>query len=153
MNRWCFGIFVLCVGFAASAVGCQKRSIQNDFKNPFEKEDLLMPAASYQYLLTGPRGTSVDIAVDYETNKDQKVPVQLTVESSDARRHFGVRVPGSGMRQAVCGVSLEPRAGVRVQVRNLQLLRSVPFAIRIERAPSPICSPQTTVPTMILVHK
>ena len=133
--------------------GCQNKAINNTFEDPFEREDLLLPAASYHYMLNAPRGTSVDIAVDYEAPEDKQTPVQLTVEASDARRHVGVRVPGSGMRQAVCGVALEPRGDVRVQVRNLKLLRSVPFAIRIERAPSPICSPQTTVPSMLLVKR
>lgn len=143
-------VFLLLMG-VLFLFGCEKRSIQGDFGEPFEHTDLLLPGATHSFSVTGPRGMSVDIAVDYDAFKNAEDPVQLVVQGSDARSYVGARVAGSGLPQAICGVSLEPRAGIQVKVRNLKLLRSIPFALRIEREPSFICSPHLTSPSMFLV--
>ena len=138
----------------ASVAACQRTTISDDFTSPYEQEDLVLPGATHVYTLTGPRGVAVDIAVDYDEEQGAKTPpLELVVQSPDAKRQVATRVRGSGMKRGVCGVVLEPRAGVTVQVQNKRLTRSVPFALRIERSPSPICSPYSTVPSMVLVQK
>ncbi len=135
---------------ALAAMGCERTVISDDFTSPYEEEDLVLPGATHVYTLTGPRGIAVDIAVDYDEKSTPSL--ELVVQSPDSKRHIATKVHGSGMKRGVCGVVLEPRAGVTVQVQNRSLTRSVPFALRIERSPSPICSPYTTVPTMVLVQ-
>jgi hypothetical protein len=138
--------------FLVSVSGCHQVNITDDFKRPYEAEELLLPAATHFYNLSGPRGVAVDIAIDFDESK-LKSPPQLAVVSSEGPSQIGVRVPGSPMRRAVCGVPLDPEGGVRVVVQNQNLLRSIPFSLRIEQAPSLICSPQTAVPSMVLVQR
>ncbi len=126
--------------------------MRDDFVTAYEHADILLPGATHYFTVTGPRGMSVDIALDYDVLGEAGNTVQLTVKGSDARRYVGERVPGSGLPLAICGVSLEPRAGTRVMVKNLKLVRSVPFALRIEREPSHICNPHETVPSLLLVE-
>lgn len=137
---------------ALGSTGCERMTVEGDFSRPYEHSGLLLPATTHFYTITGPRGLSVDIALDYDAFEETSKPVQLVVLSPDARQHVGVKVPGSGLPQAVCGISLEPRAGVVVKVQNLKLVRSLPFALRIERSPSPICAPYIKAPSMMLVE-
>lgn len=130
--------------------GCLHIEVADDFTRPYENEDLLMPASSHIYTLSGPRGVAVDIAIDYE--EKARLAPQLTVGRVEGGMQVGVRVPGSLMRRAVCGVVLDPAGGVEVVVQNQNLFRSVPFSLRIERAPSLICTPHTTAPSMVLVQ-
>ncbi len=138
---------------AGTLVACQRTKISDDFRSPYEEEDMVLPGATHVYTLTGPRGVAVDIAVDYDEDKDAKTPaLELVVQSPDSKRQVAVKVRGAGMKRGVCGVVLEPRAGITIQVQNKRLTKSVPFALRIERSPSPICSPYSTVPSMVLVQ-
>lgn len=132
--------------------GCERKNLRDDFATAYEFADILLPGATHHFTITGPRGMSVDIALDYDELEEAGDSVQLMVKGSDARTYVGEKVPGSGLPLAICGVSLEPRAGTRVKVRNLKLVRSVPFALRIERDPSHICNPHVTAPSLLLVE-
>ena len=131
---------------------CRRMKIHDDFRSPYESEDLVPPASSRFYSVSAPTGVMVDIAVDYDQAPSTTPPVQLMVRGGNRRTRLANKVAGAGMKRAVCDVSIHAASAIDVQVENLKLTRSVPFSIRIERSPSPICHPYNTVPSMMLVR-
>ncbi|MFC1482356.1 hypothetical protein ACFL51_00970 [Myxococcota bacterium] len=135
--------------------GCRRIVIASDFESPYELEDILLPQSTRSYVLAGPPGTKVDIGLDFEESERRADHMQLTVVIDEHQRQ-GAPVAGSQIRRAVCGVKLT-RAGVRVDVENLNTIRSAPFSLRIERWPSRsersrICHPRRVVPSSVLVR-
>lgn len=140
------------VALLASALlaGCGRVAISNDFRSPYERESVLMPQTSRSYVLTGPSGVRVDVGIDFEEGAARNDHLRLTVDQPGHRRQ-GAHVPGGQLSRAVCGVELTP-AGVPVVVQNLNALRSAPFALRIARSPSRMCSPRRVIPSSALVQ-
>ncbi len=134
----------------AGLSACQRTSIAGDFQRPLEEQRLVLPGSSHVFILSGQRRLTVDIALDYES--DDQEALTLLVGSHTGSPKTGRPVRGAGMRQAVCGVALSPSHTLDVIVQNKVLTRSVPFALRVEPAPSPICTPYTEVPSMLLVQ-
>ena len=130
--------------------GCQRTDIHDDFRKPVEERRLVLPGASHILTLSGSRRVTVDVAVDYDAQDADDLV--LFVQSGSRRIQMGRPVRGAGMKQAVCGVSVGPREQLEVVVQNRKLTRSVPFSIRVEPSPSPICSPYTEAPSMLFVR-
>lgn len=134
----------------ALLAGCGRVAISDDFRAPYERESVLMPQTSRSYVLTGPSGVRIDVGIDFEEGAARNDHLLLTVDQEGNRRH-GAHVPGGQLSRAVCGVKLTS-AGVPVVVQNLNSLRSAPFALRIARSPSRMCSPRRVVPSSALVE-
>ncbi|MCD6498681.1 MAG: hypothetical protein J7M25_10330 [Deltaproteobacteria bacterium] len=145
-------LLIVVAGAVLQVQACRRLKIHDDFRSPYEAEDLVPPASSRFYSVSAPTGVMVDIAVDYDQAPSATPPVQLMVRSGHRRPRLADKVAGGAMKRAVCGVSIGAASSIDVQVQNLKLTRSVPFSIRIERSPSPICQPYNTVPSMVLVR-
>jgi hypothetical protein len=147
---------MICVAAVAAGLGaCRRIAIVDDFQRPYEQEGILLPKATRSYVLKGPPGRKVDIGLDFEEGEGRADRMLLTVSLS-GRQITGMPVPGSQIRRAVCGVVLT-RSGVKVDVQNLNVIRSAPFSLRIERSssrsPSSICWPRRHVPSSALVQR
>lgn len=136
---------------AAALGGCRRLSIDNDFRQPYEQESLLLPQSSRSYVLAGPPGVRVDVGLDFEEGSERADRLQLTVQDEGELR-LGAHLPGSQVSRAVCGVTLTS-GGVAVDVENLNRLRSAPFALRIERSPSRFCLARRPIPSSALVSR
>lgn len=144
-------LFVALLGLTSALAGCRRIAIDDDFRNPYEKESILLPQASRSYLLAGPPGVRVDVGLDFEEGSERVDRLQLTVGVDGALRQGDI-LPGSQVSRAVCGVTLTP-SGVPVDVQNLNTLRSATYALRIERSPSRFCQAMRLVPSTALVQR
>jgi hypothetical protein len=142
-------LIALALGLLGGA--CRQVSTLDNFPLPYEHDEILMPQSTRSYVLAAPRGTTVDIGLDFDDQGSRTGRVQLMVASRTGPR-LGAEVPGSQMKQAVCEVALTPD-GVQVNVQNLSAIRSASYAIRIERSPSNLCQPRQVIPSTATVRR
>lgn len=109
---------------------------------PFEELLLLLPRTEItrEYALGGADMQRVDVGIDFDGT-----PNRVTLQVRDRAGSIlpAVRISGSSMRRAVCGVETDGRVFVSLFNHQFSSLRA---AIRVAPAGSSMCTPPAAIP-------